>query len=138
MVCSTCRHTTITRTAGCPRSSSIRPPKTRRWRSFRRCPSPAESSKGTARRLVASVLVPIGVGVGLGVVSRLGDRLPGGLAWAFNLGGPWLAVAFVLGRYGRSMRDAAFCVALTLVTAVSSHYAFVRFVEQLPAQPDRN
>jgi hypothetical protein len=72
------------------------------------------------------------------VVSRLGDRLGGGFAWAFNIGGPWLAVAFVLGRYGRSFRDAAFRGALVLVTAVISYYAFVRFVEHLPGHLYRN
>lgn len=74
--------------------------------------------------------VPVLAGIVLGVVSRIGDRVADfGLAWFFNIAGPWVVVAYALGDRGRSYRDGVLRGVLALTTGVVSYYAFVRFVE---------
>lgn len=78
---------------------------------------------------VRSVTLAIGLGVLLGVLSRLGDMLPGPLAWPFNMASPWLAVAFLAGSLGRKLGWGAICGTLALVAAVGAYYGYMHFVE---------
>lgn len=70
-----------------------------------------------------------GLGVLLGVSSRLGDLLPGALAWPFNMGSPWLAVAFMAGAIGCGLWGGAARGAVALVTAVAAYYGYMHYVE---------
>jgi hypothetical protein len=64
----------------------------------------------------------IASGALLGVCARLGDHLPGIFPWLANIGGPWLLVAFVVGRRTGSWPVQS--AAATLLAAVGAKYLF--------------
>jgi hypothetical protein len=68
-------------------------------------------------KLVAAITA----GTLLGVCARLGDFLPGVFPWLANIGGPWLLLAFAIGRRsgGQPMGSAA----AALLAAVAAKYA---------------
>lgn len=73
-----------------------------------------------------AIATAIAGGALLGICARLGDHLPGVVAWLANIGGPWLLVAFAVGRRncGRSVESAA----ATLLAAVAAKY-LLQYVE---------
>lgn len=64
----------------------------------------------------------LGVGLALGVASRYWDRLDSQFAWVMNIGGPWLAFAFIFGAASRRTRAGAEGGAALLVIAVGVYY----------------
>ena len=77
------------------------------------------------------LLIVAGLGVALGLASRLGDRLPSDAAWLFNMIGPWAAVAFFVGARGRSSRAGAVLGAAVLLAAVATYYAVTPVLVEL-------
>lgn len=75
------------------------------------------------RRVVLAVLCAIPLGVVVGTVGQLVDRLHPGLMWAGALGVPWLVVAFAAGAVARD-RAAGFAAgATTIVVGTGAYYA---------------
>jgi hypothetical protein len=62
----------------------------------------------------------IASGALLGVCARLGDHLPGVFPWLANIGGPWLLVAFAVGRRNGSWPVES--AAAALLAAVAAKY----------------
>lgn len=75
------------------------------------------------------LVVAVGSGAVLGVLSRLGDGLPAGLAGLSDIGGPWLVLAFALGALGHRPRRSAALGAASLACAAASYYGYVEFVQ---------
>jgi hypothetical protein len=68
--------------------------------------------------------VAVGVGIGLGTLSTLGDGIVGGRLVGIlgNMAAPWGLGAFVVGREATSLKRGAAVGALTLVTGVATYY----------------
>ena len=69
----------------------------------------------------------------LGVGCRIGDRLPQDVAWVFNLGAPWLAIAFGLGAGAKTLVEGGARGALAMAAAVVAYYVFASFFEKKTA-----
>jgi hypothetical protein len=68
-------------------------------------------------------------GLVLGIGTRLVYKLPSELWWLARIGGPWLAVAFAVGRSTRRPLDGALMGAVCLVAATLVYYAIMGLVQ---------
>ena len=72
------------------------------------------------------LLIAVGAGLALGVLTQLGQRLlPDAVEPVANAISPWLAVAFFVGSRTRTPRVAALCGWIALVLALVAYYAMV-------------
>jgi hypothetical protein len=70
-----------------------------------------------------SDLVAVLLGVGFGVVVRLGDGMTGMPVWLVNISGPWLVLATAVGASATSVRAGVVRAGLCLLAAVLAKYA---------------
>ena len=77
---------------------------------------------------VRPLLLAVALGVGLGVVTQLGQSLlPAGVGQLANSISPWLSVAFAVGAIQSTPRRALVAGFLTLALALVGYYAMVFF-----------
>lgn len=79
--------------------------------------------------VTTQIAAAVVVGVLFGCAVRAGDWLTSTDDWFFEIGAPWLAVAWVLGATTSSVSRGAVMGALALVCAVVSYYTMLQIIE---------
>lgn len=89
----------------------------------------SKDEDGRRVQLVPLLLSAVVAGVVLGALGRASDYAPLPVRGFFNLGVPWLAVAFAWGALVRSIHVGALAGTTLLVTAMGAYYGILGAVE---------